>query len=178
MKNCCNQQSVAERWLKLLTVFYLVLSGCVCISKEHTACPLGMDFWSEAVVAEAWRPMLCSFQGALLQCEFVDWDHGGAHWDSLSVVFAYDGMSTHCPSGAFVVCWLAKLCTSMVLVNILGYVNDYSPGNNMVHKVRTFKGNVKSYRLKLWDQSTNSVDWRIWQSSFMKAKANGMVSQG
>lgn len=105
----------------------------------------------------------------------------GPWWCTLGLpsslsVFAYNGMSTRCTSCAFVVCWLAQLCTSMVLVNILGYVNDYSPGNNMVHKVRTSNGNVKSYGPKLWHQSTNSVGWRIWQSSFMKAKANGMVS--
>lgn len=93
--------------------------------------------------------MLCSFQGALLQSEFVDWAHGGVHWDSLKLpVFAYDGTSTPCTSGAFVVCCLAGLCTSIILVNTLGYVNNYGPRYFQGCKVRSFKCNVKKYRLK------------------------------
>lgn len=171
IKNCCNQPSVVEWWLKCLTVFYWVLSGCVCISKEHTACPLGMDFWSEAVVADVWRPMLWSFQGALLQSEFVDWDHGAVHWDPLRLRvsgFSYDATSTPGPPGAFVMCWLAKPCTSIILVNILEYVNEESPCYFQGCKVRTFKGNVKRYGLKVMrplhklyvEESGKAAPWR------------------
>lgn len=111
-----------------------------------------MDFWSGAVVADVWRAMLGSFQGAFLQPEFVDWDRGAVHWDTLRVpvtVFSYDARNTPGTPGAFVVCWLAEPCTSIILVNSLGYVNEELSCYFQGCKVRTFKGNVERYRQKV-----------------------------
>lgn len=171
MKIWCNQPSVAEQWLNPLPVFYLALSGCVCIGKEHTACPLGMDFWSEAVVADVWRAMLCIFQGALLQSGFVDWDHGAVHWDPLRAPCQWFFLWCHehpWHPRSFVACWLAEPCTSIILVNILGYVNEELSCYFQGSKVTTFKGKVKRYGLKAMrplhklyaEESVKAAPWR------------------
>lgn len=150
--------------LSIAQDYMLVLLGerwkIVATSKEHTVCPLGMGFWTEAVVADVWRSVLSSFQGALLQSDFVDWYHGVAHWDSLKLPvsgFSFDGTSTPCTPGAFVLCWVAKLCTSIILVNILGCVGDCVPCYFQGCQVRTFKGsNCEETQTKSYEATSRS----------------------
>lgn len=71
--------------------------------------------------------------------------------------FSSDVTSTPCTPCVFVVCWVAKLCTSIILANILGCVSDYESCYFQGCQVRTFKGsNCEEKQTKSYEATPQS----------------------